>query len=274
MSKLTAVFSNWPVRLLAGMLLFSVTQSGSAIIIRHDKGPDSYRISEVEFPAVFYLEQQNRRKLCVATLIHPRWAITAAHCLAETGLGAAVAQGNSYLVRVAGQQRPIDAVVVHPEYNAGSINEVDMALLRFSQELPFPQPLALQTTPVNVGDIVTLLGWGYFGLGTTGRQSSDGEFRRAQNRISRSDQRLEIIFNDPRILSEEVLELEGMPGLGDSGGPALLATSSGFALVGTAIGELMGDDFDEETQGKYGAVAVYENITRHIVWIEQVIDLE
>jgi secreted trypsin-like serine protease len=62
-----------------------------------------------------------------------------------------------------------------------------------------------------------------------------------------------------------------MPGLGDSGGPALIETDTGYRLAGIAVGEVRGEDFSEETQGKYGSVAIYERVTQHIEWIETVI---
>ena len=82
------------------------------------------------------------------------------------------------------------------------------------------------------------------------------------------------IFDDPRILDSSSLPLEGSLGLGDSGGPALIETKEGYHLVGVAIGEAVGDEYSEETQGKYGAIAVYERISLHIDWIDSVFDSE
>jgi hypothetical protein len=127
----------------------------------------------------------------------------------------------------------------------------------------------LQETELN--KIVSILGWGYFGLGTTGRQYNDGSLRLATNRISEAGRRLRISFDDPRDRNADSLELEGLPGLGDSGGPALIKTSLGFSLAGVAVGEVEGEDFSEETQGKYGSVAVYERLSLHLDWIEAVI---
>ncbi|MCG8503625.1 MAG: hypothetical protein MI755_03370, partial [Sphingomonadales bacterium] len=122
--------------------------------------------------------------------------------------------------------------------------------------------------------VVTLVGWGFFGVGTTGRQYSDGVMRRATNRISNAGQRLHIKFGDPRDAATDTQPLEGMPGLWDSGGPALIQARTGYSLAGVAVGEIEGDDFSEETQGRYGSEAVYERISSHIQWIEAVIGSE
>lgn len=254
---------------VAAVTLTALTAQG--IIIRHDSNPSDYQIRESEQPAVFYLELQKRRKVCVATLIAPRWAITAAHCVDQTSLLTQMHQGKPFAVQVAGTLRRIDRVVVHPDYLPGAPNEVDLALLRFDAELAYPRPIAVYAGEQEFDRVVTLLGWGFYGLGSTGRLYDDGKFRRAENRISRADRRLEITFDDPRQPRARVLDLEGMPGLGDSGGPALLQDDDTTVLAGVAVGEIMADDFDDETQGHYGAQAVYERLSLHRDWIDAVI---
>jgi secreted trypsin-like serine protease len=79
------------------------------------------------------------------------------------------------------------------------------------------------------------------------------------------------VFDDPRGGNGMVLPLEGTLGLGDSGGPALIETSTGVRLAGIAIGEVAGDQFSEETQGKYGSIAVYERVSLHLDWINSIL---
>ena len=90
----------------------------------------------------------------------------------------------------------------------------------------------------------------------------------------RAGRYLRFNFDDPRDPALESLDLEGAPGLGDSGGPALLEAGSELTLAGIAVGEVQGVDFSEENQGQYGAVAVYERVSQHIRWIETVIGSE
>ncbi len=245
--------------------------SNQAIIIRHDVAPSRYEIRNSEYPAVFFLEQQGNRKVCAATVIHQQWALTAAHCIGQTLLGDAMLNGLNFSVTVARQKRNIDAVIVHPNFDVLATTDVDLALLRFKHASAIPSPVPLQLEATEVGATVSILGWGYFGLGTAGRQYSDGSLRLAMNRISEADNRLRIVFDDPREAAGLALPLEGMPGLGDSGSPALVHSETGLLLAGIAVGEVEGDDFSEETQGKYGSVAVYEQVSKHIDWIESVI---
>ena len=179
--------------------------------------------------------------------------------------------GRRFAVEVGGQVREVDLVIKHPDYDQNSPDDVDLALLRFRTPSNLPRPVPLQEQSDELGREVTLLGWGYFGLGTMGRQYDDGRLRRATNRITVAARYLRFVFDDPRDSVTETLALEGVPGLGDSGGPALIETATGLRLAGVAVGQIKGADFSEETQGKYGAEAIYERVSAHLDWIEEVV---
>ncbi|NKB33616.1 MAG: trypsin-like serine protease [Pseudomonadales bacterium] len=263
---------NFRVILSLLVLIFAFNSYG--IIVRHDVAAGDYEIRNSELPAVFFLERQGIRRVCAATVIHERWAITAAHCVNETTLGNTIENGRRFAVEVANETREIDTVLLHPEITNEVNPEVDLALLRFRNPSIIPRPIRPYAESNEEGEVVTLVGWGYFGLGTTGRQFDNGTKRRAENRISTADTKLRFVFNDPRDRTQESLPLEGMLGLGDSGGPALISIENEFKLAGVAIGEAGGEQFTEETQGKYGSVAVYERISRHIDWIQTIIGSE
>lgn len=272
MKKLALLRTLSPVLMLTAALV--IPWQSHAIIIRHDVASTDYEVRTIDYPAVFFLERQGSRKVCVATVIHKQWAITAAHCTEETMLEETVDLGRRFAVNVAGQVREVDLVIKHPDYDQTSPGDVDLALLRFRNPANLPRPVPLQEQADELGQEVTLLGWGYFGLGTLGRQYDDGRFRRATNRITVASRYLRFVFDDPRQRNSETLPLEGVPGLGDSGGPALIQTETGLRLAGVAVGQIKGADFSEETQGKYGAEAIYERVSSHLDWIEEVVGSE
>ncbi|MDB9969028.1 trypsin-like serine protease [Gammaproteobacteria bacterium] len=258
-------------RFVLPLLCTTFVAPSSAIIIRHDVGPARYEVRESSYPSVFFLEQQGNRKVCAATVIHQQWALTAAHCVEQTLLGNTLDNGRDFAVLVGGQDREIDAVIIHPEFDIENAADVDLALLRFKQASTTPRAMPLHLQELEPDSIVTLLGWGYFGLGTTGRQYNDGSLRLARNRITDVDRRFKIRFDDPRDLASQALPLEGVPSLGDSGGPALLENENGLFLIGITIGEVTVNGFSEETQGEYGAIAIYEIVVLQLDWIETVI---
>tara|TARA_B100000530_G_C15841145_1_gene441416 strand:+ start:82 stop:882 length:801 start_codon:yes stop_codon:yes gene_type:complete len=261
------------IRVILLVYLFSLfARSSHGIVIRHDVAPGAYSLRSNDFPQVFFLERQGMRKVCGATLISDRWALTAAHCVGETSLGSVIQRGEEFQVEIANTERSIDRVVSHPNFLSSSTPEIDLALLRFSEEVDSPQPIPLNTQPNELGETITLVGWGYFGLGTTGRQYDDGTKRQAENRISHAGQQLRALFDDPRLSGSTALPLEGTLSLGDSGGPAFLEAPEGLLIAGVSVGQIEGPRFSEETQGQYGSIAVFERLSLHIEWINSVIN--
>ncbi len=257
--------------LILTWLFGSISQG---IIIRHDVAPDDYVLNPNEFPQVFFIERQGRSHVCAATLIDSHWALTAAHCVNETSLAETIASGQEFAVEISNRRYAIDLFVMHPDYLSNVRPEVDLALLRFKDGIAAPQPIPINELTSELGEVITIVGWGYFGLGTTGRQYDDGEKRWAHNRVTQADQRLRSFFDDPRKIDNSVLPLEGTLGLGDSGGPALMKTQDGIIVVGVAIGEIEGEGYSEETQGKYGSTAIFERISIHADWIKSIIYLD
>lgn len=266
------------VAALAGAILATTlllaTAPAAGIVIRHDRSDASYVVDPGLYPQLFHLQERNERKVCLATLIAPRWAITAGHCIDDTPLRSSLDQGLPYALQVAGSSYVVDRLIVHPEYSNGSLLQgVDLALLRLDHVVKGVTPVTLQRAADEQQSVATLVGWGSTGTGTSGRLRNDGKFRRAENRVDAAGEWLEISFDDPRLPDSPALALEGVPGLGDSGGPALFDHDGVLTLIGIAVGEVARVGKDQR-QGLYGATGVYERISLHAAWIDTVLATE
>jgi hypothetical protein len=232
-----------------------------AIIIRHDINPSSYEASPSDYPAVFGLLKTRRGFWdCPATLIAPQWAVTAGHCSQAPRIREALSAGG-YQVEIAGRENVIDRIVVHP-------GGVDIALLHLGNAVTHVVPIALYSTSDEVGRVVDMVGWGDTGTGLTGVTGPDGQFRLARNKIDRAQ--ADIIswtFSDPSESGGDCVELEGISGPGDSGGPAFIATKEKLELAGVSSGQ----DNAGGRPGTYGVREFYVRISAVRDWIQEVI---
>lgn len=256
---------------LAPVWLLLMAWPAAGIVIRHDRTDTGYVVDAAHYPQFFHLHERNQRKICLATLIAPRWAITAGHCVDDTPLRHTLAEGGLYTLQVAGQTYRVEQLELHPQYSNGKqLQGVDLALLRLDREVGGVVPVQLQRSADELDLVAVLVGWGSTGNGVSGRYRNDGKFRRAQNRVEGVGEWLEFHFDDPRLPDSRALALEGLPGLGDSGGPALFESDGGLVLLGIAVGELERDDLGGR-QGLYGATGIYERISRHAEWIDAIV---
>ena len=248
--------------------------SAQAIIVRHDKRDSHYHELAARYAQVFWLYEQGDNRRCLATLVDEQWALTAAHCLRETPLGASLLSGSHWSVQVRGQDNAIDRVAVHPDYDsAGAAAAIgtDLAMLHLLEPAGVA-PAEIYEGQNELDTPLLIMGWGNTGTGLNDKRRNDHRFRIARNQVTRAAAWLEFVFDDPVGPLSEALNLEGMPGPGDSGGPAFIDTANGMQLAGVARGELQGEL--SRPQGLYGAVAIYERVSLHSQWLKQVISGE
>jgi hypothetical protein len=257
--------------LLGCLALLVLPATSQAIIIRHDKADSRYRVDETRYPQLFFLHQGYGNKRCMGTLVSPHWAITAAHCARETPMADTLARQEAYTVNIARRTYQVTQLEMHPQSNTGDeMRDVDLALLRLDRDVEGVVPVLINHDIHEVHQVLSLLGWGFTGIGTLGLRNNDGHFRRAENRVEEAGQWLTFRFDDPREIGNQALDLEGIPSLGDSGGPALLETQDGLVLMGIALGELEEGE-SPPVQGLYGTIQLYERVSSHLDWIRQVI---
>jgi hypothetical protein len=187
-------------------------------------------------------------------LIDPHWVVTAAHAVGRLEEGARIDVG--------GETVPVAAVIVHPDFDEESYRN-DLALLHLAEPVRGEAPVALYKGRDEVGRRVIFVGRGYFGTGESGPDTADRVPRAAENTIEDATEHwLRFVFDAP----PDALELEGISGPGDSGGPAFLETEDGLALVGVSSWQ---DNREQGTEGVYGVKEYYARMSSYVRWIEE-----
>jgi hypothetical protein len=236
-----------PVRTIAllGLALATVPPT---IIRRGDRDDAKYLAAGARYSAVITLGRAGD-----ATLIAPHWLLTAGHV--------AAAVRNRASVTIGGRDYAIARVVVHPEWR--ELGPHDVGLVQLARAVDGITPIALNRSATERGAVATLVGHGGTGAGNSRTRTEDGRARAATSRVdSVSAAWLYFSFDAP----PGGTELEGAPGPGDSGGPAIVTVNGSNFVAGVSSAGFDGRD----GPGSYGAVDVFTRVSTHAAWIDSV----
>jgi hypothetical protein len=143
----------------------------------------------------------------------------------------------------------------------------DLALIKLTKPVLSVAPVKLYRQQDEREQVLWFIGSGGTGNGLTGEtigyKENNGVLRKAQNKVvavTKSD--LRFVFES----GQHGLELEGVSGNGDSGGPAYLKKDDGYYLLGVSSRV---DSWFKDV-GEYGVKELYTRVSSHANWIDQV----
>lgn len=220
----------------------------AGIIRRSDRDDARYLEAGSKYPAVIALGRAGD-----ATLIAPDWLLTAGH------VAAAVRRRGSLTIR--GREYAVVRVEIHGDWR--ELGPHDVGLVRLGRPVEGVKPLGLYRAAQERGTVATIVGHGGAGRGDSRARTEDGRARAATSRVdSVSAAWLYFSFDSP----PGGTDLEGAPGPGDSGGPAVIRTNGADLVAGISSAGFDGRD----GPGSYGAVDVYTRVSTHAAWIDSV----
>lgn len=225
-----------------------------AIIRRHDRPDERYIALGQRYPAVGKVG----RRMGDGTLIGDRWVLTAGHV--ANGL---MRRGGEPTVYFGDRAFRVRRAYLHPAWQ--EMNPHDIAVLELESPVTGIQPLGLYTGRKEQHQIATLVGHGQYGTGNNRERQDDDQKRGATNRIERvtADQ-IVFCFDAP----PHGTDLEGIPGAGDSGGPALITVAGVPLIAGVSSAGQPGD----LGPGTYGALDYFTRVSTHASWVKQVLE--
>lgn len=245
-------FTGW----IAGAALLSActTAGVDAGTIRHDVPDQQYRdlANQPQFASVGTYTSSLFGSL---TLIHPQWALTAAHVI-DTDWDGTVSDERMGTVRIGGHTRTASQLVVptgvngNPGWNGDIGAGFDIGLVRLDSPITSIAPAALYTSFQELKQTITMVGFGQSGTGQTGSTGSAGTKRAGQNvvdelftmRNGATGLRWDFDEPAPRVSpnrlggSSTPLPLEYQIASGDSGGGSFLFENGAWYLAGVHSG--------------------------------------
>lgn len=232
----------------------SVSQSGAAELHQHSTADAVTRIvngtQTSDYPAVGLIGEGGDH-FCTGTLIAPQYVLTAAHCAEGVG-------NTNGTFTVGGRSYQTERVYIHPNYNGNAIGEDsanDIAIYKLSQPVVGVEPMAIFTGVPQVGQLLTLVGFGGGGNGTTGTNGDFGIKRVGTTPIDQVTRTLiHWDFNN---------NTESNTAPGDSGGPAFVTVNGLKYIAGVTSG-------GDSPNASIGDHSFDTRVDAYAAWIESI----
>ena len=191
---------------------------------------------------------------CTGTLIAPDMVLTAAHCVESQNGGFIGDTEGTFTVN--GQTYRTTKVTVHPSYNPNNFGAgYDIAIMKLERPVDGVTPYDINRTTPQVGQMLTLVGFGETGSSTSGSYNDFGNKTVGQTAIDEvSETHISWNFDSHD---------ESNTAPGDSGGPAFVEQNGQLVVAGVTSG----GDGDPHSLGDFSFDTRVDTLA---AWIDQV----
>lgn len=211
-------------------------------------------------------------------LIKPNWIVTVAHLIFSDYTGKEII--------IHGKKFQIEKVIVHnnakkPDSSLFEgdakplmdfmITTSDIALIKLTKDVSHVQPIALYLDSDELGKEIVAFGRGSTGdgkLGSVFETKREKVLRTMSNKIDLAEGNwISITLDD----NKNALELEGIDGSGDSGGPLIIEKNGKQYLAGLFSWDYVKGDLKSFKHGLYGGKSYQVRISSYTNWIDKII---
>jgi len=251
-------------------MLVSLSLPCFSIVIKHDVAEDKYLAKKVP---EYLIDMPGEGH---GVLIKPNWIVTVAHLIFSDYTGKEIL--------VKGKKYKIEKVIVHDnakkpdsslfEGDAKPLMDFmkstsDIALIKLTESVSHVQPIPLYLGSDEKGKVITA-----FGRGSTGNGESGSIFETKRKKILRTmSNRIEIAQDNWISITldkgHNALELEGIDGSGDSGGPLIIDKNGKQYLAGLFSWDYVEGDLKSFKHGLYGGKSYQVRLSTYAKWINQ-----
>ena len=187
---------------------------------------------------------------CSGTLISPLHVLTAAHCAEVTTGdtdGTFIIDGELYLT---------SRVFIHPAYDEETLDN-DIAIYELSEEVSGVEPSSILRDAPEVGELLTIVGFGGTGDGESGADGSFGIRRAGVTMIE--------AVTDMLVIWEFDSNDEANTAPGDSGGPGFLDVDGDLFIASVTSG-------GTELDAGFGDIAFNTRVDAYLEFIDDIVE--
>lgn len=257
-------------KLVSALAVLSLSMMGLAMggdVTVKPRIIDGTNVPNSQFPTVGLMTDANQSFTCTATLIAPRFILTAAHCVVN-GRGQQDLVPSDMRIQFGGVTYSGSKITFNSTYHGNISQEaegaIDLAVIELNKDVPGITPSPIARTAPTVGTVLTLVGFGEQGSGNTGGNNTFP----ADGTVNMGKSPIDIVtptFVKWNFENKPAPNQESNTAPGDSGGPQFVSNNGVLTIVSVTSG---GND----PNSKFGDLSYNTRVDIAASWIDSIVN--